>query len=282
MIAMNDIRNLIFQKYADDWYIARITAERDGILSGVAQALAVAEELGITVMQHKAEGDLIAAGDVIFTIYGIPIQLAKAEDRMIGAVAAPSGVATAARRFCEAAGESVRVVCGSWKKLPEPLRDIYRQAVITGGCATRMLDEPMVYLDKNYVAMFGAIEDTLNAVNSAEELKERKKVVQVKGRTAGLAAECWEAARYGADVIYVDTGDLDDMAKVLDAMEYMETVPQIAFGGNVTLDMMERIKSYPIAMVGVGKAIIDVPMIDMCMDVVPKQRPCHCGGNHDH
>lgn len=138
-----------------------------------------------------------------------------------------------------------------------------------------MLDEPMVYLDKNYVIMLGGVDHALNAVRAAPELSDRKTVVQIKGIIRSIGEECWLAAAMGADYIYLDTGKIEDLDIYVDAMQYMPRLPKLAFGGNVTLNDLEKIKNYPVDLVGVGRAIIDAPMLDMKLNVIPERRSCH-------
>lgn len=47
-----------------------------------------------------------------------------------------------------------------------------RQAMLTGGVSVRMCDEPMIYLDKNYVAIFGGVQKALIAVAGINDRKK--------------------------------------------------------------------------------------------------------------
>ena len=276
---IQDIRTLIFEQYANDEYLAHIRTEGQGILSGVEEALGIADALGIRVEAHRCEGDAVCAGEVVMTLRGTPLALAKAEEQMIGAMAKPSGIATAARQFAEAAGDELHIICGAWKKAPMSVRAPFRRAVQTGGCGIRMLEQPMVYLDKNYVAMLGGVKDTLNTVKGIQQLQDRKIVIQVKGTRESVASECWAAAHFGADVVFVDTGRIEDLKEIDKAVEYMEKLPIFAYGGNVTLADVPIVKASRVSILGVGRAILDAPMLDMKLDVVPISRPCHCKQN---
>lgn len=83
-----------------------------------------------------------------------------------------------------------------------------RTAIETGGAHVRISDDPMVYLDKNYVAMFGGIQASLTA---AAQFNDRKKCIQVRGRfeNGDIVREAWTAITAGADIVYVDTGRID-------------------------------------------------------------------------
>lgn len=44
--------------------------------------------------------------------------------------------------------------------------------MLTGGVSVRMCDEPMIYLDKNYVAIFGGVQKALIAVAGINDRKK--------------------------------------------------------------------------------------------------------------
>lgn len=280
---MQDPREILFSSIQNQTVTACIYTDGDGLLSGVSQALTSARSLGLTVDYALEEGSTVAAGDLVMQIKGTPIQIADAEDRLIGCLSKPSGIATSARRFVELAGHSTKIVCGSWKKMPFSMKADIRQAITTGGARCRISDTPMVYLDKNYVAMLGGIQVSLNA---AYQMDDRKKVIQIRGRYEGgdLVREAWAAIHAGADIVYVDTGRVQDAVDVVRGVkplleqwqqEYQYRQVQIAFGGGVTLDDIPPLRDAGVDIVGVGRQIIDAPLLDMRLEVTS------CGDRSD-
>lgn len=272
---MADIRELIFQKNASDRVTAGIYTDSDGIVSGIKAALEKAEELGLDVSFNVSEGAEVFSGDMLMELSGTPMQISAAEDALIGEISKYSGVATAARAFCRRAGGRAKIVCGSWKKMPAEIKDKLRRAVQTGGVSVRICDEPMVYLDKNYVSVFGGIQKALIAVAA---INDRKKVIQVKGRyeNGDIVREALTALYSGADVIYVDNGKIDDLRAVSTALNEAlvnlgagseERKLSIAFGGGVVLDQIDGIIDAGADIIGVGKAIIDAPLMDLRLEV---------------
>lgn len=75
----------------------------------------------------------------------------------------------------------------------------------------------MIYLDKNYVAIFGGVQKALIAVAG---INDRKKVIQVKGRyeNGNIVREALTALYSGADTIYVDSGKIEDLKAVSEAL----------------------------------------------------------------
>ena len=169
---VNDIRKHIFHSISGDVYTACIFADMDGVAAGMEAAKAKAVEIGLTVDFVAEEGSGISTGDLVMQLQGKPEELALAEETLIGLISKPSGIASAAKQFVKAAGPDMRIVCGSWKKMPAYFKDDARKAIIAGGADCRISEEPMVYLDKNYVQMLGGIQ---NALWATEKLEGRKK-----------------------------------------------------------------------------------------------------------
>lgn len=272
---MFDPRDTLFSPIRGRTVTACIYADMDGLLSGVKKALDAAAEIGLAVDYTLDEGADLVSGDMILQVHGTPIQIAKAEDRLIGCLAKTSGIATAARRFVNAAGPSVQIVCGSWKKMPLCMKDDIRLAICTGGAKCRISDVPMVYLDKNYVSMLGGIQASLSA---AFQMEERRRVIQIRGRYEGgdLVREAWAAIHAGADIVYIDTGHIDDAALVVQnvkpVLQEWETTYQyrqvkFAFGGSVTLSDIPALNAAGVDIIGVGRQIIDAPLLDMRLEV---------------
>lgn len=272
---MDDIRDVLFEQDSGSRVTACIFSDGDGVLSGVERAAAKAAELGLAVNFAASEGAALMAGDLVMEFCGSPKAIAQAEDRLMGLMLKPSGIATAASRFVHAAG-NMRIVCGSWKKLPYEMKPLISEAVTSGGAGARICEEPMVYLDKNYVEMLGGIQASLRA---ADKLEGRKKVVQIRGRyeNGDIVREAFSAISAGADIVFVDTGRLSDIRKVCEALlpalkswkeEFGYRDVKLAYAGGVSFEQIPELRSLGVDIVGVGRAIIDAPLLDMHMDVV--------------
>jgi nicotinate-nucleotide pyrophosphorylase (carboxylating) len=249
---------------------AAIVAGEAGILSGVADAAAAAEEMGIRLERMLEEGSEIAEGDEIALITVAPDQIAQAEENLIGLLAKPSGVATAARVFVKTAGKKPKIVCGAWKKVPPSGREAVRRAVETGGAGLNISDRPFLYLDSNYTEMFGGIRESIAAVSHLAA--ERVIVVQLKGRHAGITREALEAAESGAGILFIDTGATLDFMEAAFELERagLRKKVKIAFGGNLDLKDVRSIKKdkFGIEIIDIGAKIADAPLLDMRLEVI--------------
>lgn len=261
-----DIRDLLFADISDTTFVSRLRACEPGLLSGSASLREKGEETGITFRLLLAEGAALQAGTIVAEFEGNPKQLALCEESLMGVAAKFSGVATAAAAARLAAGR-IRVVCGAWKKMPGELKQALRRAISTGGMATRLADQNFVYLDKNYVRMLGGIEATLAA---ARELGHRVKAIQIRGETMPIGDESLTAARAGADILMVDTGQLDDVRSASAALraDGSRSRVRIAYAGGIAIQDLPLLQDEDIDIVDIGRAVIDAPLLDMSMDVV--------------
>ncbi|MEM3088553.1 MAG: hypothetical protein QXP20_05520, partial [Candidatus Bathyarchaeia archaeon] len=206
--AGNDLRRILFENANRRRVTAVITAQDDGILAGMKAVRERAQALGLGIHKILKNGTQVQRGDIIAKITGSPEQIAQAEETLIGLAAKPSGIATAAHKAVELAGDRFVIVCGAWKKMPPQIKDTIREALSTGGAKPRIADKPFIYLDKNYVRIFGGISAALIA---AQKASNRTKVIQLKGETKPIAQEAEEAALNGANIIMIDTGNPDDI-----------------------------------------------------------------------
>lgn len=279
---MEDVRNTIFAGMMNARITACIYTDMDGMLSGVDEAVKQAGEIGVTVEYCAAEGDEVMAGDLIMQIVGTPIQITKAEDYVMGRMSKFSGIATAASAFVRKAGDKgPRIVGGAWKKMPAEEKNAIRKAEMTGGADVHITNEPMIYMDKNYVEMLGGIQKALMAVKSVED---RKKCIQIKGRYEGgdIVREARTAISSGADIVFVDSGKIEDLRRVTKAMKpELDALREsgfdrdivFAYAGNVTLDDIEAIREAGGDVVDIGRAIIDAPLLDMRLEVTKVEDP---------
>jgi len=261
-----DIREEIFHSRISKRVTAVLVAEAAGVISGMERAAKVARELGLEFKSSLNNGDSVEPGHEIARLAGNPVQITQAEEVLIGTLSKSSGIATSARRACVNAQGRYLVVSGGWKKMPNEIKEMVREAVRDGGLETRIMDRPFVYLDKNYVRIFGGIAEAIEAVSGLE----RDIVVQVRGETAPIGEEAVQAAERGAGVVMVDTGNRGHLAGVSEALKNhgLRDRARIAFAGNVSLDELEGLRAEDVDIVDIGYGILDAPCLPIRFDVV--------------
>jgi len=264
---MPDIRRSIFRSIADKEIQAVITADDKGVIVETLEVEKAASALGISVVSILPEASRVEKGDVIVRISGSSQAIAQAEEQLIGLMAKPSGIATAARGFVDAAKGRPTIVSGAWKKMPHSLKGPIRRAISVGGAEIRISRDPFIYLDKNYVRMLGGIKQALEAV---AHLEGYLRVVQINNNSTDLAADITRAAENGANIIFIDTGRADDAVLAVDVLNKIGKKPDIkvAFGGGVILKDIPSLKAIDLDLLDIGRAIVDAPLLDMKLDVV--------------
>jgi len=268
-----DIRDDIFASVKNRTYTGYIVAERDGVFSGAKRLQHCLTEFAVSAHIRQQDGAKVRSGALIASLSGSAKELAVAEEFVLGMVAKPSGIASAARRAVELAGPGLRIVCGAWKKMPPEIKEVVRNAIAHGGAAFRITDEPFVYLDKNFVRMLGGIEECLQAVS---DLQDKLKVVQLKGEYGRIDAEALLAAQNGADIIMVDTGSLEDVSSVNEILTNagLRKRIQLAFAKGIRLEAIPSLKGRGIDILDIGVAIVDAPLLDMRLELEKGPIPC--------
>lgn len=245
---------------------AVLRSREEGALAGIRFAEQAASALGIKAEWKREDGENIRKEEEIARFKSLPEPVLKFENLVIGLISKPSGIASAARRALHAGSGKIRLVCGGWKKHPFLIKELVREAVAAGGLGQRILDEPFLYLDKNYVRLFGGIGQTLRAVAADRTAK----VIQVRGEYAPIAQEAREAIRCGARVVMVDTGsweDLDEVLPVIKAVKPSSGV-QVAFAGGIRIEDIPALVRKGVDILDIGATILDAPWLELSYDVV--------------
>lgn len=263
---MKDIRDILFADISKYYFKAYLKSEHNGVLSGTEAALKEAERLGILLKLYKREGDVIGSGEILGEVKAHPKEMTMAEECIIGTLAKASGIATAAAKAVKSSDGRVRIVSGSWKKMPPVTKQLVRQAVTSGGASFRICDEPMLYMDKNIIRMLGSIPAALEA---AEAFKTEVKVIQIRGAECSIEAETEQALEGGADILMVDTGQISDLQRCIVEAERLKkrSEVRIAFAGGVSIQDIGKLTEYGMDTLCIGKEIVDARLLDMKLDV---------------
>lgn len=265
--ASHDLRDDIFASLAERRFTAEVRVTSGGLVCGVEWARRQVEELGCEVLRCAADGDEADPARPVLVLRGTAKAVAIAEDCVPGAIGKLSGIARAARRARELADGKLRVVSGAAKKMPVEIKPQVRRAVHCGGGSGRIADGPFLYLDKNYVRMFGGVAATLAAVAAMPGFV---RAIQLRGLVEDIAAETRAAIDMRAEILMVDTGRLEDLDLVSDLVRRAgrRQVTTIAFAGDIELADIPAIATHDVDILDIGRAVIDAPMVDVKFDVV--------------
>lgn len=261
-----ELREFLFEPLKNRNYLFSIRARENGILSGADRLKELALGLGLNVISVAQEGAPLVSGTAVLIAKGDAEMVAAAEETLMGVIGKPSGVATAAADIIKKANP-VKVVCGAWKKIGQAAKGELRQAVNTGGAGLRMSEQPFVYLDKNYIRMFGGVAAAVGRAKLFDP--ERLVVAQLRGEVQGIVDEARAAVQAGASILMIDTGVLNDLKAVMDAAitDGWRKSVQVAFAGGVSREELSNIVGLRPDVIDVGRAILDAPLLDFGLDV---------------
>jgi len=261
-----DVPQVLFGEMIQKVVRAEIVPTERGVVVGTEELEQHARALGLRITVYVHSGSEVQAGKRIALVTGNPVQVVRGEDILLGVISKVSGIATAAREAVQKAGH-IKVVCGGWKKMPLKLKQELRMALKVGGAQMRIYAEPFVYLDKNYVRIFGSLQ---KAIGAARLLPGRPIVIQVRGETGPIAEEAVIAAGYGSQVIMVDTGNIDDVRSVSGVLKLrgLRRKVQLAFAGGIKIDDLEKLRCEDLDIVDIGRAILDAPLMDFRYNTV--------------
>jgi len=180
----------------------------DSVYSMLSRAAALVEP--VEVYPLVAEGSRVAPGTPVAEVSGSARAVMTGERTALDLLMVLSGMATEARRWQEAAGESLAVL-DTRKTLPG-LRALSKYAVRVGGAHNHRLGLwDMVLVKDNHIAAAGSIS---SAVDSARQLAPGL-AVEVEADTVEQARQ---AARAGADIVLLDNMDDAQLALAVAAV----------------------------------------------------------------
>jgi nicotinate-nucleotide pyrophosphorylase (carboxylating) len=128
--------------------------------------------------------------------------------------------------------------------------------------------------------MLGGVLESLRAV---ADMNGHLRVIQLKGLAGDIAQGALEAVENGADIVFIDSGDHDDLKRVGEKLREsgLRKRVRIAFGGGIRLEDIEELKSLDVDILDIGRQIVDAPLLDMRLEVVETYGPTEKQTQHD-
>ena len=263
-----DVRAEMLNAVAARRVTASIVAGDAGVVSGVAPARREIARLELRLAMLASEGELVQRGAEVARFVGSAKAIMAAEETVIGLLAKASGIATSALRFVDATGARPLITCSAWKKMPPSLKDLVRAAVKAGGASPHLTtSESFAYLDQTYVRLAGGIRQGLAAVDHLHGLL---KIIQLTGRSGDIASEACEAAEAGAGIIFIDSGNMQDIPRVSGTLRCrgLREKARLAFGGGIALEDIYLLRDLDVDVLDIGRPIADAPLLDMKLELI--------------
>ena len=207
---------------------------------------------------HAADGDRVAAQQVIFAIAGPARAVLSGERTALNFLQLLSGTATATRRFVDAvAGTSCRIL--DTRKTVPGLRTAQKYAVRCGGAQNhRMGLYDQVLIKENHIAAAGSLTGAIEAARrNAAGI-----TVEVEVETPG---ELEEALNARPDIIMLDEFTLEDMRAAVALNRARGAVAKLEVSGSVSLEAVRAIAETGVDYISVGALTKHVRAIDLSM-----------------
>lgn len=242
---------------------ADVVTRQPGVVAGLGVAAAVFEAVGVSAEPRVADGDRIAAGDVLLTAHGPLLGLLRAERTALNFLTHLSGIATLTRRWVDAVEGTGARIRDTRKTLPG-LRDLQKYAVRCGGGVNhRMSLADAALIKDNHVAAAGSVTAAFEAV------REPGLRVQVECDTLEQVREAIEA---GAEAIL-----LDNMgpAELSEAVRLAKGRVELEASGGLALEGARDVAETGVDYLAVGALTHSAPALDIGLDLAGSDASHH-------
>lgn len=253
---------------------AQIVAKQNGIVSGLAVAQAVFQELDsdMRLSANVLDGEVVNCEQALIELNGSASAILTGERTALNFLGRMSGIATLTRKFVQAIAGTGAVILDTRKTAPG-LRAIDKLAVRHGGgCNHRFGLYDMILIKDNHIAHAGSLS---NAIREVEELEKQLEIeVEVKD-----IQEMKEALRLGVKRILLDNMTITELRQAV-AMNAGQA--KLEASGNVTLGNVREIAETGVDFISVGALTHSAKSFDLSLRWVGEEHLISSRGtNHD-
>lgn len=240
--------------------ILDLVARQPGVIGGVPIATAVFDEVcgdTCTITLTRADGDAVAAGDVVISVVGPTHGLLQAERPALNLLGHLSGIATATHAWVEAiAGTGARV--RDTRKTTPGLRRLEKYAVRCGGGVNhRMSLSDAALVKDNHVVAAGGVAEAFAAV------RERFPGVPVEVEVDSME-QLREVLDAGADLVLLDNFTPDQMRE---AVRITDGRARLEASGGLSLAVARAAAETGVDYLAVGALTHSAPVLDIGADL---------------
>jgi nicotinate-nucleotide pyrophosphorylase (carboxylating) len=246
---------------------AQFVPRVDGVLAGTACATETFAQLdpAVVVEWAAADGHAVVAGSVIGTVTRPMASVLTGERTALNFLCHLSGVATATRRFADAAARGGPARIWDTRKTTPGLRTLQKAAVRAGGAVNHRgnLSEWVMFKD-NHLALLGIAE----AVAAAKSTWPGKLVHVEAGDLEQLVA----ALEAGADAVLLDNMTPEEaMAAVALAeawaADHGGRRPLLECSGGITIETAAAYAATGVDLLSTSQVTQSAPALDIGLDI---------------
>ena len=237
---------------------ARVLCRQEAVLCGQPWFDACFRKLDarVTVTWQAAEGSKVRAGAQVCEIQGEARALLAAERTALNFLQTLSAVATATRRFVEAAAGTRAKILDTRKTLPG-LRFAQKYAVRTGGGSNhRMGLYDAMLIKENHIAAAGGVAEAL-----VEAKKHARPGIWMQIEVENLS-QLKKALDAGAPLILLDNMSLDQMRE---AVKIAGDRAELEASGGINLENVRAVAETGVHRISIGSLTKDVKAVDFSM-----------------
>jgi len=242
----------------DAW--ARIVAEEEMTVSGIAVALRVFEILDpeVSWRSEAGDGEKVTGGAVLARLEGSAGALLAGERTALNFLQRLSGIATMTSRFLERISDCPAQIMDTRKTTPG-WRMLEKEAVRHGGGKNHRFSlSDGILIKDNHIRLAGGIT---RAVERAKESVHPGLKIEVE---ASNLEEVKEAVRAGADTVLVDNTSPEGLKEALVAVDGKALVE---VSGGITEKNVREMAATGVSMISIGALTHSAPAMDISMDV---------------
>jgi nicotinate-nucleotide pyrophosphorylase (carboxylating) len=238
----------------------RVISREDGVLCGQPWVNAVFADLdeAVRLEWHRADGQVVTAGDTLFTVEGPARSLLTGERCALNFLQLLSGTATTSRHYADVVNETNVKLLDTRKTIPG-LRNAQKYAVRCGGCYNHRIGLYDAFLIKeNHITACGSIAAAVTAArNYAPGKPVEVEVENLSEFEEALAAAC--------DRVMLDNFPLEH---IVQAVSLASGRVELEASGNVTAETLLAIAQTGVDFISIGALTKDCQPLDLSMRLI--------------
>jgi nicotinate-nucleotide pyrophosphorylase (carboxylating) len=233
-------------------------AKSDCVLAGLDVAIETFRQLesDVDVAVRVHDGDRCPTGREIAVVVGSARVLLVGERTALNFLQRLSGIATATRRFVDAASGRITVL--DTRKTTPTLRVLEKYAVRAGGGSNHRVGLfDAILIKDNHIRLAGGV---CSAIAHVRE-RERGRPIEVEAQTL---SELDEAIGMGVETVLVDNMSIQD---IREAVRRARGRAKVEISGGVTLERMAELSTTGADYVSVGGLTHSAPAADISFEI---------------